>query len=140
MGFAPRQSQFQYHVSEEPVASVLGALLAGVSGAVDVVVAAWGCAALEVCVGAAAAPVPTLSCVSAPLSPGLSIRMLTLMFAAPVAAGWTAAEDAGGVTVAGFSATEGVSAPVSPALVAIPSSDARSGGALSGCGATCGRS
>ncbi len=106
----PRQSQFQYHVSEEPPA-VCGA---GAGPELCVVVLPGGSVSGAPAVesGATAPPV-TLTCETGPLSPGLSMRTLTLTFA-EVEAG----TDGAGVLVEavegfGWDAAGGVSAAVS---------------------------
>ena len=113
MGAAPRQSQLQYHVSDD-------ALVArGAGGDAESCVAPLGEGVDAVFAGAAAVesgvtdPPATLTCETGPLSPGLSMRTLTLMFAeAGLGAGAAGAlvEGVGGV---GWVAAGGVSAAVS---------------------------
>ena len=95
----PRQSQFQYHESGEPLVTW------GADGGAELCVPLLGAEVAGVFSGAAAVesgvtelPV-TLTWVTGPLSPGLSMRTLTLMFdetgGGVVAAGVVAAGAAG---------------------------------------------
>jgi len=81
IGALPRQSQFQYHVSGVPLVAWAAA------GGAEPCVVLLGVGVAGVFSGAAAVesgvvgPPATLTCETGPLSPGLSMRTLTLMFA-----------------------------------------------------------
>jgi len=100
IGAAPRQSQFQYHESDEPLATC------GADGPAELCGTLLGVGVTGVFSGAApvesgvTGPPVTLTWETGPLSPGLSIRTLTLMFAeagAGAGGGGAAVEPAGGV-------------------------------------------
>jgi hypothetical protein len=97
IGAVPRQSQFQYHESDEPLVTW------GADGGAELCVPLLGAGVAGVFSGGAAVesgatePPVTLTWVTGPLSPGLSMRTLTLMLAEP----------AGGVVGAGGVATGG---------------------------------
>jgi hypothetical protein len=113
IGAVPRQSQFQYHVSEAPLlgsGTDAGAELCfvvpggGVTGVVS------GVPAVE---SGATAPPATLTCETGPLSPGLSMRTLTLTFAEEEAEAGGAIGVVEAVEGFGWGAAGGVSAAVS---------------------------
>jgi hypothetical protein len=113
IGAAPRQSHFQYHSSDEPLVT------GGAGGVAELCGWLLGVAVAGVFSGAAAVesgatdPPVTLTWETEPLSPGLSMRTLTLMFAETGAGFGGRGVAVGGVDGFCSCAAGGVSAAVS---------------------------
>jgi hypothetical protein len=124
IGALPRQSQFQYHESDEPLVTCGAAGAAEVCGSLlDVEDRGVFCGVAAVESGATD-PLVTLTCETGPLSPGLSIRTLTLMLAEPDAGAGAAGSAVGGAEGLDGAVAGGVSAAVSGVVCVISPLDA----------------
>jgi RNA polymerase sigma factor (sigma-70 family) len=113
IGAAPRQFQFQYHESDESLVPW------GADGAAEPCVPLFGVGATgvfsvsEAVESGVTDPLVTLTWETGPLSPGLSMRTLTLMLAGPGVGAGGAGSATGGVDGVDGDAFAGVSAAVS---------------------------